>query len=48
MTYCEKKIVLVIEKNIEITRTIYSNNESSEELFVIELVPGGFSSKLLF
>ena len=45
LTYCEKKIVLVIEKNFwrprickifEITRTIYSNSESSEQFSVTE------------
>ena len=52
LTYCEKKIVLVIEKNwrpricknFEITRTIYSNSERSEEFlgtltFFLEISP---------
>ena len=47
LTYCEKKIVLVIKKNLwnsrprifrifEITRTIYSNSERSEQFLVTE------------
>ena len=49
LTYCEKKFVIVIEKNFkirgwrprifkifEITRTIYSNSERSEQFLVTE------------
>ena len=43
LIYCEKKIVLVIEKNFwkickifEITRTMYSNSERSEQFLVTE------------
>ena len=42
LTYCEKKNLLVIEKNFwsckifEISRTIYSNSERSEQLLVTE------------
>ena len=45
LTYCEKKL-------FSITKTIYLNSERSEQFLVTEcffkLVPGGFSSKLLF
>ena len=39
LTYCEKKIVLVMEKNckiFDITRTIYSNSERSKKVLVTE------------
>ena len=33
-------------KIFEITRTIYSNSERSEQVLVTELVPGGFSGTI--
>ena len=39
LTYCEKNVLVIqknFEKNFEITRTIYSNSERSEQFLVTE------------
>ena len=36
LTYCEKKLFLWSRKTFEITRTIYSNSEKSEQFLVSE------------